>query len=52
MLGYGMFIDGMSSLDGAGALCQELFWTDLYNTYPGIEREEPDGQVPTASVVR
>lgn len=40
MLGYGMFIDGIPSFDESAALCEEFFWTDLYQPYLGIEPNE------------
>lgn len=40
MLYYGMFPDGMASIEDTAVWCDEFFWNDLYHPYPGMERKE------------
>ena len=40
MLWYGMFPDGIVSIEDAAVFCEEFFWTDLYHPYPGFERQK------------
>ena len=40
MLWFDMFPDGQVSFEDAATLCEDFFWTDLYNPYPGFERKQ------------
>lgn len=40
MLHFGMFPDGMASIEDTAVRIDEFFWNDLYHPYPGIERKE------------
>lgn len=40
MLRYGMFPDGVASIEDTAVWCDEFFWSDLYQPYPGFERRE------------
>lgn len=40
MLHYGMFPDGMVSIEDTAVWCDGFFWNDLYHPYPGMERKE------------
>jgi tetratricopeptide (TPR) repeat protein len=38
MMAYGMFEGDIASFEDTAAWCEEFFWSDLYNPYPGFER--------------
>lgn len=37
MLSYGMFPDGVLSIEDTAVRSEEFFWNDLYHPYPGVE---------------
>lgn len=40
MMRYGMFPEGLMSLEDAAVECEKFFWSDLYHPYPGVERQQ------------
>lgn len=40
MLRYDMFVQGVATFEDAAVLCEDFFWTELYQPYPGFERQE------------
>ena len=40
MMRYGMFPDGLASLEDTAVWCEEFFQSDLYQPYPAVERQQ------------
>lgn len=40
MLLFGMFSEGIASIEDTAVWCDEFFWNELYHPYPGIVRKE------------
>ena len=51
MLAFGMFPDGMVSLEDTAVWCENFFWTDLYQPYCGLERKEVPATLQFKSVL-
>ena len=44
MLRYDMFVRGVATFEDAAVVCEDFFWTDLYQPYPGFEQPKRQTQ--------
>jgi hypothetical protein len=51
MLGYMVFPDGEPSFEDAAVKCEEFFWSELYQPYPGIERMDGAGAIQSKAIL-